>query len=191
MDQPHGQVKLMTAEERDALVAEGRAVVSTQYPCWRFGSVNPFAAIRGHFRAGLTSVDDVRRQCGEVATWPFFVRMSALWLVRVADAGAVRDDACQCFLCQRRIIQRLDLGRVVFAWPDDPGFPEASGASVIACTGEGGSLDGSELQDMLVRAGVLVPAPVEKPCEAREACSCAAAEASFPTVCYRLAIHAA
>jgi len=49
---------------------------------------------------------------------------------------------------------------------------------------EGGSLDGGELQDLLVKHGVLVETTVEKPCS--EWCNCQHNDAVFPTTCYRL-----
>lgn len=50
---------------------------------------------------------------------------------------------------------------------------------------EGGELDGGELQDMLVEAGILVPETVNEPCG--ENCACADYVFEFPTTCYRLA----
>ena len=48
----------------------------------------------------------------------------------------------------------------------------------------GGSLEGGELQDILVKHGVLVKTIVEKPCS--EWCNCEDNDAVFPTTCYRL-----
>ena len=49
---------------------------------------------------------------------------------------------------------------------------------------EGGSLDGGELQDMLIKHDILVEVMVEKPCSER--CNCEDNDAVFPTTCYRL-----
>jgi hypothetical protein len=49
---------------------------------------------------------------------------------------------------------------------------------------EGGSLDGGELQGLLVDVGVLVPIQVDEPCG--EGCNCAEF-GDFPMTCYRLA----
>jgi hypothetical protein len=49
---------------------------------------------------------------------------------------------------------------------------------------EGSSLDGGELQEMLVQAGVLVDVIVDEPCEGH--CRCRNADATPPWICYRL-----
>jgi len=52
-------------------------------------------------------------------------------------------------------------------------------------TWEGGELDGGELQDLLLEAGILVPVEVAEPCG--ENCNCADYDCEFPTTCNRLA----
>lgn len=46
------------------------------------------------------------------------------------------------------------------------------------------SLDGFDLQDMAVKAGLLAPVEVLEPCGGE--CACAQFGADFPTTCYRL-----
>ena len=49
---------------------------------------------------------------------------------------------------------------------------------------DGGSLDGSELQDLLVEAGVLTETIADEPCGPN--CRCRAYDAGWPTSCYQL-----
>jgi hypothetical protein len=50
---------------------------------------------------------------------------------------------------------------------------------------DGGSLDGGELQELLVEADVLTGAVVNEPCGER--CRCSEYDVAPPWVCYRLA----
>jgi hypothetical protein len=50
---------------------------------------------------------------------------------------------------------------------------------------DGGSLDGGELQEMLVEAGVLTDVVINEPCGKR--CRCSEYDVAPPWVCYRLA----
>jgi hypothetical protein len=124
-----GRPRLMTPEQRDALVAAGKHVVATGYPAWRFASIDPHAEIARCF-GGADSLEDARRRYGGPRTWPYFARMAAQWVSYVAGGD---DEACRCCLCGRSIAARADLGRIVFAWPDEPDFPEENRASVIVC----------------------------------------------------------
>ena len=63
---------------------------------------------------------------------------------------------------------------------------EAAHRELAKICWEGGSLDGGELQDILVKHGVLVETIVEKPCS--EWCNCEDNDAVFPTTCYRFAL---
>lgn len=49
---------------------------------------------------------------------------------------------------------------------------------------DGGSLDGGELQEMLVEAGVLTGVVINAPCGGR--CRCSEYDVDPPWVCYRL-----
>jgi hypothetical protein len=49
---------------------------------------------------------------------------------------------------------------------------------------DGGTLDGSELQDLLVQAGVLVDVIADEPCGPD--CRCRACDAGWPAICYRI-----
>jgi hypothetical protein len=50
---------------------------------------------------------------------------------------------------------------------------------------DGGSLDGGELQEMLVKAGVLTDVIADEPCGPN--CRCHAYDVTPPWICYRLA----
>lgn len=52
-------------------------------------------------------------------------------------------------------------------------------------TWEGGELDGWDLQDLLLDAGILTPVEVTEPCG--ENCKCEEYDCEFPTTCHRLA----
>jgi hypothetical protein len=107
LHRPPGHPRLMTPEQRDALVAAGKHVVATSYSSWRFASISPRGAPDG-----------------------YFARMAAHWLDLVASGDS---DICRCALCERPIIAESSLGRIIFAWPDEADFPEMSRASVIVC----------------------------------------------------------
>jgi ferredoxin len=49
---------------------------------------------------------------------------------------------------------------------------------------DGGSLDGGELQEMLVEAGVLIGVVIKEPCAGK--CRCSECDVEPPWVCYRL-----
>jgi hypothetical protein len=49
---------------------------------------------------------------------------------------------------------------------------------------DGDTLDGSELQDLLVEAGVLTETIADEPCGPN--CRCRACDAGWPAICYRL-----
>jgi hypothetical protein len=97
----------MTPEQRDALIAEGKHVVAVSYSSWRFAAISPRSPPDG-----------------------YFARMAAHWLELVASGDS---DICRCALCERPIASESSLGRIIFAWPDEPDFPEMSRASVIVC----------------------------------------------------------
>jgi hypothetical protein len=105
---PPGHPRLMTPEQRDALVAEGKHVISAGFSAWRFASISPRSPPDG-----------------------YFARMAAHWRELVASGDS---DICRCALCERSIASESSLGRIIFAWPDEPDFPEASRASVAVCT---------------------------------------------------------
>ncbi len=48
-----------------------------------------------------------------------------------------------------------------------------------------GDIDGGYFQDLCVEYGILIPTPVEKPCDPAEICACA--EFGMPTTCFRRA----
>lgn len=51
---------------------------------------------------------------------------------------------------------------------------------------EGGSLDGGDLQDMLVKHGMLTPVTMAKPCEPDCFCGSEYGLDAFPLTCYKL-----
>lgn len=57
-------------------------------------------------------------------------------------------------------------------------------ASLAEVCWDGGSLDGGELQEMLVKAGALVDVIVDEPCSPN--CRCCAYDVMPPWICYRL-----
>jgi hypothetical protein len=61
---------------------------------------------------------------------------------------------------------------------------KALAAKLAAVCWDGGSLDGGELQDLLVDAEVLTDVIVDTPCGPN--CRCHACDATPPWICYRL-----
>jgi hypothetical protein len=61
---------------------------------------------------------------------------------------------------------------------------KALAAKLAEICWDGGSLDGAELQDWLVDAGVLREVIVDEPCG--QHCRCREADATPPWICYRL-----
>jgi hypothetical protein len=124
-------LQLMTPDERDALLAEGRPLTWRAYSDWRFGAIDPHAAIRAYFHLSPdSSLDTLKQRYGDMDAWPFEVRLAVKWLTRLATEP---DWVCPCFLCERRITHRLELGMIALAWPDEPGFPEGSRAAAAIC----------------------------------------------------------
>jgi hypothetical protein len=121
----------MTLEERDALIARGVAFTWIKYNAsWSFEAIDPHREIDGFFRCGLTSPEELHRLHGDLDSWPYNVRMAVRWLHAIETGSG---PPCRCILCRRRIEARLELGQVVFAYPDDPHFPQESRATALVC----------------------------------------------------------
>jgi hypothetical protein len=125
------RLQLVTPVERDALIAEGRLLTWVKYSgCWDFEAIDPHAEIHRFFNSGMPSAEELERLHGDLDSWPYAVRMSVRWL-HALETGS--GPSCRCHLCRRRIRARLELGRIAFAYPDDPCFPEASRATMVVC----------------------------------------------------------
>jgi hypothetical protein len=81
-------------------------------------------------------------------------------------------------------------------WPEGWKVGEPDGAAlvrerdfirrIVTRSLDGGDVDGGEIHDWAIKAGILVPTIATEPCDP-ESCRCAEYDAMFPTTCYRWA----